>query len=713
MAARRWVLLAIGAAAWGAGWAASQLGWLARLENVSWDWRARRIARPSPATDRIRVILIDQASLDWARREMKLPWPWPREAYAPILDFCRRAGAHAVGLDLVFTEPSFAGVADDEAFGAALARAGNAVAAMFIGGAGDGDAVTWPGGVPRPPAGIEGALDWLAAEPARGVVRGTHAAFPIPEVATNAALLGNVSEVADADGIFRHATLFRVFDSVPVLSLGLSLRLAEARRDGGTGLPIRVAGGRFEMGGTCVAMDERARARLRFRGPSGAHRSYSAAAVIQSELRLASGEGRPVVDPGDFSNRFVLVGASAAALLDLRPTSVSRVYPGVEIHATALDNLLVGDFIRPAPRGLVGGLALVLCLSASLVAGGARRAWQMGMAIAAAAGVPAAGTLAAAFSGWEAPMVWPAAAAMLSGLGAALYNYASEGRQKAFIQRAFRHYLGPEVIEQILADPGSLRLGGERRTLTLLFSDIEKFSTFSERLEPPELARLLNEYLTEMGRVILAHGGYVDKYIGDAIVAFWNAPLAQPDHAARAVRAALACQAAQARRRAEWEERFGATVRTRIGLNTGDVVVGNLGSEDRFNYTVLGDAANLASRLEGANKFFGSAILASTAVREAAGSEFRWRWLGRVRVVGRATPTEVYEPLGLAADPAPPWWKAYEAAMALAEAGRYAEAASAFRAIPGDAVSALHAARYERLAAGQGAWDGVWNLTEK
>lgn len=702
----------IGTAAWGVFRLLAETDAMARLENLTWDWRIRRTARPSSATDQIRIVLIDQPSLDWARREMKLPWPWPREVYVPILDFCRRAGARAVALDVIFTEPSFAGVADDEALGAALARTGCVAAGVFVGS--DGDADAWPADQPRPPDLIEGWQAWMArAGPGAAAIRGARAAMPIPDVATNAAMLASVSDLPDSDGIFRGAALFRVFDDVALPSLGLGVWLAAARAEG-TAPQLRITGDSLNAGRTAISLDAMGRARLRFRGPSGTHRAYSAAAIVQSELRLAGQDGAPTVDPKDLRGRYVLIGASAPALLDLRPTPVSRVYPGVEIHATALDNLLHGDFIRPLPRGWGSALALVLCIASSFVGAFARRAWQMGAALAAALAVPVAGGLAAMAGGWAAPVAWPALGAAAAVLGAALYNYATEGRQKAFIKRAFRHYLGPEVIEQILADPSSLRLGGEKRELTIFFSDIEKFSSFSERLEPAELTRLLNEYLTLMGHEILREGGYVDKYIGDAIVAFWNAPVGQPDHGARAVRAASACQRALDERRAEWAERYGAEIRMRIGLNTGEVIVGNMGSDDRFNYTVLGDAANLASRLEGANKQFASRIMAAESVRRAAGDQFHWRRLGRIRVVGRASPVTIFEPIGLATEPTPAWWAEYEAALSLVEVGRFAEAAEAFGRIEGDPVSRRYADLCRRMAADPPpAWEAVWNLTEK
>ncbi|MBU4459948.1 MAG: adenylate/guanylate cyclase domain-containing protein [Verrucomicrobia bacterium] len=711
----KWIASAfVAVAALMAAFAMEAAGWLERPEYVAWSWRVRAGARPSPATDRIRVILIDQPSLDWARRENKLPWPWPREVYGPILDFCNRAGARSVAFDMIFTEPSFAGVADDEALGAAVARTEALAAGIFASEAGDEASTAWPAGVPRPWQSFAGLAEWLLAGGGgdTGVVAHS-ASFPIPEVATNALVLGNVRDVPDADGVFRSVSLFRVFDREAVPSLGIAAWLASARiREEPAGLAVK--GATLTAGGRDVPIDGAGRAILRFRGPSGTHKAYGASGIIQSELRLAEGATNPVVDPADFCDKYVFIGASAPGLMDLRPTPISRVYPGVEIHATALDNLLAGDFIRAFPIAASVAAAAVFSLLLALSAVFGRKAWHLGVALAAAFLLPLAAGFALYEAGWWFPVVPQTFAAALAVAGGALYNYSTEGRQKAFIKQAFRQYLGPAVIDQILEDPSRLRLGGERRDLTIFFSDIEKFSSFSEKLDPTELTALLNEYLTEMGQVILGEGGYVDKYIGDAIVAFWNAPVGQEDHARRAIRTGLNCQRRLAARRAEWQERFGATVKMRVGLNTGAVVVGNMGSDERFNYTILGDAANLASRLEGANKAFGSYFMAADATRQAAGDGFVWRRLGRLLVVGRHTPVAVFEPLGPADTPSPPWLAAYHAALDAFEAGRFEEAGAAFRAIPDDAVAARHADRCARLLASPPeAWDGVIELTEK
>jgi adenylate cyclase len=306
--------------------------------------------------------------------------------------------------------------------------------------------------------------------------------------------------------------------------------------------------------------------------------------------------------------------------------------------------------------------------------------------------------------------VLPGSVAVLGGLvGGLAASWATEGRQRRFLKQAFRHYLSPHVVERLLEDPDRLKLGGERRELTIMFSDLAGFTSLSEGLDPEELTALLNEYLTLMTDIILDEGGTLDKYEGDAIVAFWNAPLDQPDHAERACRAAVRCQRALAENRPRWRERCGRDLTMRVGLHTGEVVVGNLGSRQRFDYSILGDAANLAARLEGVNKVFGTGSLVSAETMQRAAGAVLGRELGQVRVVGRQEPVTVHELWGLAGDQPPATWAAYARALDHCRAGRAEQARQAIAGLADDPVATAFAAR---LAADPG-FAGLWNLTQK
>ena len=698
------LLLGLGGALVALGlWFGGALQW---LENSAWLARVRSLAKDSPATSQIKLILLDQPSLDWGKNTLGLSWPWPREIYGALLDFCKRGGAKAVAFDVLFTEPSAYPVPDDQLLGDAIRRGPPFVGAAFLGEK-QGEFTNWPAALPLKLPAFQ-AWDKEAIRFSKALKSAPRATFPIAAIATNAALLADVNGVPDYDGVYRHATLVREFDGHIVPSLGFAAYLA-----GHPQAKLALAPGWLTIDGKRFPLDERGRAILRFVGPSGTHQALPASRIVNSELALREGK-KPETDPQVFKDAYVFFGFSAPGLLDLRPTPVSKVYPGVLVHATALDNLLSRMFLRDLPDIWTGITTLLLALGAGLAGRFSRNSWQTVLGfvvfIALAVGLGFAGYLA----GWWWPIAPGLVAVALTLIGAVVVNYATEGRQKAFIKSAFKYYLGPEVIEQIIADPGKLQLGGEKRELTIFFSDIEKFSSFSERLDPPTLTALLNEYLSEMGACIQAEGGYLDKYIGDAIVAFWNAPLGQEDHAARACRAALRCQRRLAELRPEFEQRTGAVLKARIGLNTGAVIVGNMGSRERFNYTILGDAANLASRLEGANKTFGTYLMVSESTWQQAGGNFVGRELGRLRVVGRKTPVRVYELTGLPGETRPAHFAAFELALAQFYAGDFAAAQAAFEQLPDDPASKAYAAQCRALLAHPpAAWDGVWGLTEK
>ncbi len=694
--------LAAGLLAWLLGWAGPLEGW----ENLTWSWRMRALAGTAQASDRIKLVVVDQDSLDWAQRESGLSWPWPRQVYAPILRFCARAGAKAVALDIIFSEPSPL-VGDDEELGRALAAGPPAVGAAMLGRS-TGPHAAWPAGLEGLAFPLAGLAGWSAG-PGRDLLM-PRALIPPESIARGLAALGNVMEDADQDQVIRRITPLRGFAGRGLLTLGLASALAAGEA------PPSWADDGLRFGGRSIPLDGKGKAILRFRGGSGAHQKLSAAAVIRSELLLEQGQ-EPEVDPASLKDSYVLFGLTAPGLHDLRATPLAALYPGLEVHATALDNWLAGDFLRPAPGWALGVSALVIGLLAGLAGGLANRPWHSSLAMALILPLPAAWGLAAFLAGWWWPVAAPALAAALALVAGMVLNLASESRQRRFIKDAFRYYLSPEVIERILADPSRLSLGGERRELTILFADLQDFTAISERLDPQDLAALLNDYLSEMTQVILEHGGTLDKYEGDAIVAFWNAPLDQPNHALLACRAALGCAQSLRRSQDRYAARAGSPLVMRVGINSGPVVVGNLGSRTRFDYTVLGDAANLASRLEGANKLFGTGLMVSERTWELAGggrgeNGLAGRELGLIRVKGRVAPVRVYEPLEPERSAAAPAaLEAFTAALALARGRDWETAARRFAALEGDPAAAVYAARCRELAASPDRdWDGVWEL---
>jgi adenylate cyclase len=699
----------VGAAAAAVALALWLPGALESIEYRTWDWRVRLFARPGPATDDIALILLDQQSLDWGKRENGLSWPWPREMYAIVAEFCRRAGAKSLAFDVLYTEPSFYGMEDDALLGDAMHAYGRAVGATFLAEEG-GSLSAWPQDTVEPESRIAGLSDWMAAEKPRQLDFPT-ADFPISEVIAGASVLANTNFTQDRDGVYRRGSLFSAFDGRVVPSMGLAAYLA-----GNPGRhELSIEPGMLRVDAFDVPIDRNGRAILRYRGPHGVYRPLSAAAVIQSELRLRDGEP-PSVDPALLKDTYVFFGFSAPGLLDLRHSPVDGAHPGVAINATVLDNLLSGDFMRTAPLAPAIALLVLLCIGAGIWVATASTAGRGVIAYAVLLPLAPALSAGAYALGFWLHLVSLELGAVLALVGASMVSYATEGRQRRFIKGAFSQYLSPAVIDQIIAHPERLKLGGELRELSIFFSDLQGFTTISEKLSPEDLTTLLNTYLSAMTDIIQEEGGTIDKFEGDAIIAFWNAPLAVGDHAVRAVRAALACQQKLAEMRPSLKERYGELL-MRIGMNSGRAVVGNMGSRTRFDYTMLGDAVNLAARLEGVNKQFRTYTMISGATRELMGDAFPVRELSRIAVVGRKEPVVVYEPMTAAQHEARrPVLEVFAGGLRLFYEGRFAEAIPVFERIAADdppAAAYVAKCRAEAAAPREGPWTGVWKMTEK
>lgn len=681
-----------------------QFGVLNRWESRLWDIEVGWFAHPEQTTDQIRLIFLDQDSLDWGKK-MGWEWPWPREVYGPVLDFCRRGGARAVAFDVIFSEPSDR-IDQDAALGEAIHKTPAFVGTVFVGNQ-TGSATNWPRDIPA--SGIRFKEHYPGQNNPFKMGR---AMFPIPDVATNATLLGTVFGNPDPDGVYRRLRPFSLFDGQVVPSLGLAAYLAPSTN---RSLYLRESWFGINHRRIRMHLDANGQSILRYRGGSKTHKTVNISGVIESELLAREGKP-PLIAPSFFTNTYVFLGFTAPGLKDLRPSPIDSTYPGVEVHATFLDNLLAGDFMRDAPSSLSLVLAFLLACGGALAIRLGRHAWQNILVFALLLPLPILlGFLAYAHGLWL-PAVFLLTATVPALTGTLAMNYATEGKQKRFIKGAFKQYLSPLVIEELVQHPERLKLGGELRELSIFFSDIRGFTSISEHLNPQDLTALLNDYLTAMTDIIYAHGGTVDKYEGDAIIAFWNAPLAQKDHAALAVHTALECQTKLTEMNPDFEHRFGAGLHQRIGLNSGPVVVGNMGSRQRFNYTFLGDAGNLAARLEGINKQFGTSLLISEHTRQQLDNSIAVREIARVQVVGRKEPVTVYEPM-FPSDQA--LWKerlaVFAQALALYYGGRLEEALSRFTSIEAEDPPAAAYVRRCRamLSQPQTGWTGVWTMTEK
>ena len=664
------------------------------LEWKSWDARIQVLANPSRASADIVLLAVDQYSLDIYEKEQGLGWPWPRQLYGTVLDFLKAGGAKAVFFDLILSEASTYGIDDDRLFAEAMTRAGNVFLPVFL----SADEREQDKGETRL---LEKSVMDRSRIPGPAVHALKSVSLPVDVLAAAAVKMGNVQFVPDGDSVYRRLPLvFRYGDwLLPALPLAMAEFISE-------GVDLHK-----------VPLDRSGNMILRYFGPSGTYKTYSIGAIINSQARIEDGL-EPQVQPREFAGKTVIIGTTAAGLLDFRPTPFGGYYPGMEILATAIDNLVHWGAIREAPAAVTWVSVLFLALLAGIGTTMLKKIRHLAALGLALPGLAAAGSLLAIRAGFWAEFVTPAFAAVMTFIAASLLNYGIEGRQRRFIKSAFRYYLSPLVIDRVLADPSLLRLGGERREITAFFSDVAGFTSISEGLSPEDLVGLLNAYLSEMTDIILDLGGTLDKYEGDAIIAFWNAPVDQPDHALRACRAALRCRQRLADLREEFRGRYGHEVRMRIGVNSGPAVVGNMGSERRFDYTAMGDTMNLASRLEGAGKVYGVSTLVGEETERRVRDEILAREVDVIRVVGKKQPIRVFELLGEKGTvPAEELEKAarFGRALEIYRAQRFSEAAAMFEVIAGDPVAAVYAGRARKSAASPppGDWDGVFELDNK
>ena len=532
------------------------------------------------------IVAIDEPSF----AELGLQWPWPRDIHGRLVEALRAAGARVIGLDIIFAEPSPRPGAD-----AALAASLGPDVVL----AADETLIDTPH-----------AVQTIRVE-------------PLPEFTATGARSGIASIVLDRDGTLRR---------IPRFGDGYAAVLLDGA---GIGYSPPPSG-----------------ALLQSFGPA---RTYQTVSYYQA-LDPAS-----FLPPGIFVGRTVIVGLSmqsaptteaggADAFATPQTVRTGRLVSGAEIHATIYDNLRAGLFVRPAPMPLLlGGIAIAALLAGLVV----RRAtnWRTVLAAAAATAVcVAASWLLLRYGRLFVPPIAPAVAFVLVTAAQGARDYAAEFRLRQGITRAFSQYLSPVLVERLASDPAQLRLGGERRTLTILFCDVRGFTTIAERLkdDPQRLTTLINRLLNPLSAVILTAGGTIDKYIGDAIMAFWNAPLDEPEHAEKAVGAAIAMLAAVDALNAELVAEAKAAgeipieIRIGVGINTGDCVVGNMGSDMRFNYSVLGDPVNLAARLEGETKVYGVPILVGDETARRIGDRHAAIELDRVLVKGKTEPAVVH-----------------------------------------------------------------------
>ncbi|MCB9474484.1 MAG: adenylate/guanylate cyclase domain-containing protein [Candidatus Delongbacteria bacterium] len=670
--------------------------WEAPLQDLL--WRALP-ANPRPSDQRILIVDIDQRSINRLGRYHS----WPRKRMATLLHQLKDAGVRTVVLDMLF-DPSPEPEADNPLVNAAR-ECGNVVLACQFSNA-DSSAFLYP--MDRMPDELRQDAGLSYEGPRDALWTLDRVECGMPELLAAGAAWGFVNGTPDPGGVFRRSQLLVEFAGGVYPSLALA---ATAQTLGWPELGIRRDPGQLTMfSGTgdslAVQLDREGMLVLNYRGPSWTFRRVSFYDVLEGRL-----------DPEYLKDKLVLIGSSLPGL-DLKPIPLEDSFPGVEIQATAISNLLNGDPVKHlGGQGLAWLLALPALISGAGFA--QKRLWVgslvLGMVLAA---IWILALLALRSQGLLLPLLLPLLAALLAGGGVVLFRLRGEVNDRHFITDAFSRYVSSDVLTELLEHPDRLRLGGERSSLSLLFSDIRSFTQLSEGLNPSELGGLLNRYLTAMSHVLLDHGGTLDKYIGDAVVAIFGAPLPLENQERRACQAALDMQLRLVELRRELAGTAFADIAIGIGVHTGPVLVGNFGSELRFSYTAIGDAMNLASRLEGLTKAYGTGILVSRQTLDATGGVFASRRLDRIRVMGKQDPVEIHALYLPHQFPDLACRDSYQRAWDLYEQGDFSSALALFERHvedwPADGPGATLRQRCRILVGSpRPNWDGAWQMDRK
>lgn len=627
-----------------------------RVTDAMFRWRGT-----TPTSGHVVIIDIDEKSLRAVGQ-----WPWPRNTMARMIRKIGTGAPKAIGIDIVFAESDRTSPKNfldelcqhlpgaitsaqltelktresldhDIALGNAFAETPSILGYVFQV---RDDGLKTEEEKPFPSALIRLEPPHFKYE--NLVLRPAYRAIINTEQISQGASEGFFNVFPDAAGTVRKVPLFMELDNVPYPSLALEmLRIGQAEQQIIIHVSQQVKTARNTILGISLAdrfipTDEAGEVTVNFRGPSYTFPYISAVDVL---------EGRRL---NELRDKYVLIGTSAAGLLDLRATPFSNIYPGVEVQANIIDNALKGDPLSHdffTELGLtytiviLGGLLLsALLAGASAIIGG-----LAGILLIVATVV---GNYYFFFKQNELVGVgYPLATVIVVFMIVTLFNYFYEGREKRFISKAFGHYVSPQIVAQLCANPEKLSLRGEQKELTVLFSDIRGFTSISESMDSAQLSQFMNEYLTAMSNIVMEHYGTVDKYIGDAVMAIWGAPLDDEAHAVHCVQAALAMKRKLHELRPQWEARRLPSIDIGVGINSGLMSVGNFGSALRFDYTVMGDNVNLASRLEGSNKAYGTNIIISEHTRDILGDAIFCRFIDMVKVKGKAVPVKIYEPI--------------------------------------------------------------------
>ncbi|MBA5865482.1 MAG: CHASE2 domain-containing protein [Nitrospira sp. CR1.3] len=695
-------------------------GWLTIAELKTLDHRFHQYADPAEAGKDIVLVAVDEASL-----EAYGSWPWPRDRHGYVVHYLKQAGARAVVFDILFLEPDIGAEEFDEAFAQEMRAAGNVYLPFLMQDELESstDSTVSPSGPGEPAPDILGKATIPLGDQELQPV-GTLQAYggtklPPPLFARAAHGLGYINLTPDIDGTTRRLPLLARSGNQAFLHITTAVARDLLKGDRATLRPREL-----QLGPVMIPLTAEQEMVIDWHGTleNDVYPVYPIGAILRSHTDMQEGK-QPLLDPSLFRDKIVFVATTAAGTYDLRVTPLSPFAPGVLIHMSALDNILRQRHLQPASWWIFAASTLLLTLATAWAFMLIQSQWIKPVAIGGLA-IAYYGSAVHAFTshGLWLDLAIPEGALAVSFAAAATVEYLTEGRQRRQLRTVFDKYMAPEVVDEIMRNPEAIRLGGERKELSVLFSDVAGFTSLSEQLKPETLVDLLNRYLSAMTEIILRHRGNVNKYLGDGIMAIFGAPRGDPNHASLACFAALDSQSELAKLREQWKAEGQPEISARIGINSGWLVVGNMGSRDRLEYTVMGDSVNLASRLEGANKFYNTLILLGPRTYELAAHDIEAREIDLMRVKGKKEPVVVFELLARKGCLSAERQRAMDIYLEGLKAYKHRDfktAAAQFEAVlalePEDGPSLVYLVRAKEylVAPPPPHWDGVYDLKSK
>ncbi|HEX9664943.1 MAG TPA: adenylate/guanylate cyclase domain-containing protein [Thermodesulfobacteriota bacterium] len=595
------------------------------LRYSDFRFKTRGNIEPNP---KVVIVAIDEKSINQLGR-----WPWSRYLIAEFIEKLSDYKPKVVGFDILFSEQESKDA--DIALGKAVEKSRNIILGYFF----RDDATEEPttASLKQVKRSNIKLIKYLDKPPSNVLKTFRSADLNLPEIGAGALGFGFFNMLPDGDGIFRRSQLLMSYDG----EIYPSLNLESIRLFLGGDLWLTMASYGVEalnINKTQIPTDESGQLLVNFYGPGGTFKTYSAVDVVSGKVPVEALE-----------NKIVLVGATEIGIADLRPTPFNPVFPGVEIHASVAGNILDGRFLIENNLTHALDIGLLFMLPILLV-----------FLLIRARGTVIGFTIFIVFVflyllgnfviftrlNFVISTIYPALSIGFAYVFFEAYRNLVIERRSRYLRKAFSSYVSSDIVDEILRDPDKLKLGGENKNVTLLFSDIRGFTSLSESIPPEMLVSVLNEYLSPMTQIVMEERGTLDKYIGDAVMAIFGAPLDVPDHATRACQASLSMLKKLGQINNEWRKRNFPTISIGIGINTGAAIVGNMGANMRFDYTAIGDSVNLASRLEGLNKLYGTEIIISKSTLENLNSSeapFLFRELDLVQVKGKEEPISIFE----------------------------------------------------------------------